>query len=108
MDPRWRRLQLLHRLSFGLWLGWLPFVMLIVSVQDRYLPPRVGLVVILVYMAAFAIPSWVFTLLTCPNCGKSFAFGGFAMSRWRWQAPWAPRCVNCDARIGDPIEQSRN
>jgi len=103
MDPRWQRLRLLHRWSFGLWLGWIPFGALVMSLQDRYLPPPKALIVALTYMGAFAITGWVFAFSPCPNCGDAFAFG--FRSFFRWQAPWAPRCVHCDARIGDPISK---
>jgi hypothetical protein len=71
------------------------------SLEGRFLPPPFTLALALAYLAAFMVTGWVFAFSTCPNCGDAFAFGfGF---RWRWQVPWAPRCIHCDARIGDPI-----
>jgi len=102
MDSRWRRLRLLHRLAFGLWLGWLPFGALVMSLQNSRLSPSSAIALALGYMAAFLVTSWIFSSLTCPNCGKTFAFG----SRSRRFVPWAPRCVHCNARIGAPIVRS--
>lgn len=101
MDP-WRRLRLLHRLTFGMWLGWLPFVFIVMSVQDRYLAPPRAMIAALTYMGAFAVVSWTFAFSSCPKCGKPFAFG----FRLRWRAPWGKlTCIHCDAAIGDPVDQ---
>src|SRR5512142_1665474 len=101
MDPRWRRLRLLHRLAFGLWLGWLP-VVVVMTLQNARLRPPSAIVLALGYMVAFLVTNWIFSSLACPNCGRTFAFG----SRSRRFVPWAPRCVHCDARIGAPIAGS--
>ena len=97
MDARWRRLRLLHRLTFALWLGWLPLVAVVLS----HISPRSKLVVSLAYLGALFIAGGLYTFSPCPSCGKPFAFNLGA--RFRWHAPWAPRCLHCDARIGDPI-----
>ena len=98
MDPRWSRLQRLHRWTMGLWLGWLPLGVLMISLQDRILPSSLVVIVLLTYMAAFGITGWVLAFAACPNCDQPFLVG-----RFRLQVPWALHCSHCNARIGDPI-----
>jgi hypothetical protein len=105
MDPRWRRLLLLHRWAFGLWLGWLPFGAVVMVLQGRYLPPPVAIILALIYLGAFAATGWTLSFSACPNCGQTFLFD--SNRRLRWQSPFAlPRCYHCNAQIGDPIAQS--
>lgn len=87
----------------GLWLGALPFGVLVLSIRDRYLSPPGDVIVGLTYMGVFGVASAFYAFATCPNCGNAFSFG--FPKRFRWQSPWAPRCVHCDARIGDPISK---
>lgn len=101
MDPRWRWLRLIHRWTFGLWLGWLPFGMLLLTVGERFLPSAVITIALFTYFGAFAVTAWTFSFLRCPKCRNPFLFKGLGFGAW--QAPWAPRCVHCGARIGDPL-----
>ena len=103
LDPRWRQVRLLHRWSFGMWIGWLPFAITLISLEDRFLPQVVPILGIL-YVAVFLGVSMASSHARCPRCNELFFFR-FAL-QWRWEAPWAPRCAHCEARIGDSLPGS--
>lgn len=102
MDPRWRRLRWLQVSRLVLLLGWLPFGMIVVFGLDRHGWSALALSVGGVYVMVVGATSWMFTRSTCPCCQWKFS-----TDQWiRWQSPFEPRCIHCDARIGDPITQS--
>ena len=71
------------------------------ALQDRYLPPPSALIIVVVYMAAFAGTGWALSFTPCPNCGHDFGFGRGTFDKW--QLPWAPRCEHCGVKLGAPI-----
>ena len=101
MDPRWRRVRRWHRLSLGMWLGWLPYGAVMIGLGERALPRLMSEILIGAYMLAFVVSGGLAAFALCPACGNTFGIGGRV---FRFDAPWAPRCRHCGAKIGEPLE----
>jgi hypothetical protein len=96
----WRTLRRRFRWMLGLWLGWLPFGVLVMRLQDSVLPPPWSIGVALAYLGAFMVAGLRYSLSRYPRYGHTFALG----FRGRRTPAWAPRCLHCGIRLGAPLD----
>lgn len=96
----WHPLRTRRRVVVGLWLGWLPFGGLLMTLQDRVLPGGLAALIGIAYLAVFMVAAVGVSGLRCPRCHRTFA----PLFTWRPRAIWNWRCDRCRAEIGDPID----
>jgi hypothetical protein len=96
----WHPLRVRRRIVVGLWLGWLPFGGLLMTLQDRFLPSPWAALIGVAYLAGFMIAGVWVSGLRCPRCHHDFA----PLFVWKPRAIWNWRCDSCRAEIGDPLD----
>lgn len=82
-----------------MWLGWLPFVALLIWLQNHVLRAPFPLAIGIAYLLTFMAFGTAYSFLLCPLCGRSFgyAFGG------RWRSPFSSACSHCGTVLGQPL-----
>ena len=91
-DESWRDLRARIRLFYGVWLGGMPVIMLVVIPLSRVFRNGAlwaggGLGIL--WVAGFSAAGIYRQLFNCPRCGKRFFWGPW------WHNPYARKCLNC-------------
>lgn len=96
-DP-WQTLRVRRRWMVALWIGWLPFGLLLMELQESLLPAPWPFLLALGYLASFWVSSLRFAATRCPRCRRVFApFFSFQVRGW------SRLCNSCGTAIGDPF-----
>ena len=95
-EDSWRVFRWLRGLTIGLWLGWLPFGVLVVDRLQFAAAERLAIALLLVYVASFLTAGLLLTRWPCPRCHKSFVWN----PRHRRRSLWPTTCAHCDLRVG--------
>jgi DNA-directed RNA polymerase subunit RPC12/RpoP len=82
----------------GLWLGWVPFGVLVLNLQDTVLPPPWSAAAMFAYLAGFAMSGLRFGATPCPHCGHRFV----EPMSLKFRSPWIWRCDHCGTKLGAP------
>lgn len=99
-EKAWRRHRIVTRWCWGLFLGWLPYGVLVGFPSERviarwHLPGWLAFIPFVAYMLAFLVVGNVQARFRCPRCGSRFyAFGPFGLGH----NGFARKCSNCQLR----------
>src|SRR6478672_8599096 len=99
LDQRWRRLLLLRRWAFGLWIGTLPAGGFVYWLSAGLHSQAASITFLVAYFFSFLTVGCSYLLQSCPNCGESFAF---TLDQKRAMLT-QPRCVHCGIELGAPL-----
>jgi hypothetical protein len=87
-EPDLRRIRLRRRIALGLFIGFLPWGVLVLTL----LPGLLALGLLLVWGAAWLVSLLLWGCSVCPRCKRWF----FARTPFLRTRPFADACVNCD------------
>lgn len=103
---QWRDLKRRTRVSFGVWLGIIPFGFVVMlantkmGLSDKYVPYILGS-----YGIGWAVLAIWQSSFLCPRCGEWF----FRRANYSYHNPFSRKCLNCGLqKYAEATDQDAN